>query len=66
MEWLNDYNFETRAEAKKTVFEYIKLFYNRKRTHSANGLYSTIHAEGNIIDIIRINEINSDSCCLFY
>lgn len=37
MEWLNDYNFNTREEAKKAVFEYIELFYNRHRTHSANG-----------------------------
>jgi len=25
------------AEAKKAVFEYIELFYNRRRTHSTNG-----------------------------
>lgn len=37
MEWLNDYTFKTRAEAKKVVFEYIELFYNRCRTHSSNG-----------------------------
>lgn len=36
MEWLNDYTFRTRAEAKKAVFEYIELFYNRRRTHSSN------------------------------
>lgn len=37
MEWLNDYKFKTRAEAKRVVFEYIELFYNRLRTHSSNG-----------------------------
>lgn len=37
MEWLNDYTFNTRAEAKQAVFEYIELFYNRRRTHSTNG-----------------------------
>jgi putative transposase len=37
MEWLNDYTFKTRNEAKKAVFEYIELFYNRRRTHSSNG-----------------------------
>jgi putative transposase len=37
MEWLNDYTFKARAEAKKVVFEYIELFYNRCRTHSSNG-----------------------------
>jgi putative transposase len=37
MEWLNDFNFKTRKEAKKAVFDYIELFYNRQRTHSTNG-----------------------------
>lgn len=37
MEWLNDFKFKTRAEAKKAVLEYIKLFYNNRRTHSTNG-----------------------------
>ncbi|WP_081954639.1 IS3 family transposase [Neobacillus niacini] len=37
MEWLNDYDFNTRSEAKEKVFEYIELFYNCKRTHSTNG-----------------------------
>ena len=32
-EWLNDYRFKTRAEAKSKVFEYIMIFYNRKRIH---------------------------------
>lgn len=36
MEWLNDYKFKTREEAKKAVFEYIELFYNRRRTQSTN------------------------------
>lgn len=36
MEWLNDYKFKTRDDAKKAVFEYIELFYNRNRTHSTN------------------------------
>lgn len=36
-EWLNDYRFKTRDEAKKAVFEYIELFYNRNRLHSTNG-----------------------------
>ncbi|MCF2946327.1 IS3 family transposase [Paenibacillus tarimensis] len=37
MEWLNEHNFKTRTEAKKAIFEYIELFYNRRRTHSSNG-----------------------------
>ncbi|MBR1442596.1 MAG: IS3 family transposase [Firmicutes bacterium] len=36
-EWLNEQHFKTREEAKKAVFEYIWIFYNRKRIHEANG-----------------------------
>ena len=36
-EWLNDYRFKTRDEAKATIFEYIEVFYNRQRIHSSNG-----------------------------
>ncbi len=34
------FNFETREEAKKTVFEYIEVFYNRQRRHSYLGYKS--------------------------
>lgn len=36
-EWLNGQYFKTRAEAKSAVFEYIWIFYNRKRIHESNG-----------------------------
>jgi len=36
-EWLNGQHFRSRDEAKATVFEYIWIFYNRKRIHEANG-----------------------------
>lgn len=36
-EWLYGRRFRTRAEAKQAVFEYIELFYNRKRSRSVNG-----------------------------
>jgi len=36
-EWLYGKRFKTREQAKQAVFEYIELFYNRKRLHSANG-----------------------------
>ena len=35
-EWLNEQHFKTRNEAKKAVFEYIWIFYNRKRVHASN------------------------------
>jgi transposase InsO family protein len=35
-EWLYGKRFKTREQAKQAVFEYIELFYNRKRLHSSN------------------------------
>ena len=35
-EWLYVRRFKTRAEAKATIFEYIEVFYNRRRIHSSN------------------------------
>jgi putative transposase len=36
-EWIYGKRFKTRDEAKRAVFEYIELFYNRKRLRSVNG-----------------------------
>ncbi len=33
-------NYKTKEEAKKAIFEYIEVFYNRKRMHSANDYFS--------------------------
>jgi transposase InsO family protein len=33
-------NFKTRDDARKAIFEYIEVFYNRKRIHSANDYFS--------------------------
>ena len=35
-EWLNDQHFKTHEEAKAAVFEYIWIYYNRKRIHATN------------------------------
>ncbi len=36
-EWLYGKRFKTRLDAKNAVFEYIELFYNRRRLRSVNG-----------------------------
>ncbi|MBN2040926.1 MAG: IS3 family transposase [Spirochaetes bacterium] len=36
-EWIYGRRFKTREEARRAVFEYIELFYNRKRRRSVNG-----------------------------
>jgi putative transposase len=37
--------FRNRDEAKQAVFEYIEVFYNRERLHSANGYLSPVDYE---------------------
>jgi putative transposase len=37
--------FRSREEAKQAVFEYIEVFYNRERLHSANGYLSPVDCE---------------------
>lgn len=33
-EWVAHYRYQTREQAKASIFEYIEIFYNRKRRHS--------------------------------
>ncbi len=39
-EWLYRHTFETRNQAQRAVFEYIEIWYNNKRRHSALGMRS--------------------------
>ena len=39
--------YKTRAEAKHSIFEYIEVFYNRKRRHSTLGYRSPVIFENN-------------------
>lgn len=39
-ELVNHQHYATRAEARQSIFEYIEVFYNRKRLHSALGYQS--------------------------
>ena len=45
IEHVYDYRYETRAEAIQSVFEYIEVFYNRQRRHSAIGYRSPVSFE---------------------
>ncbi len=40
IECTNNRMFLTRAQAKRKIFEYIKIYYNRKRSHSSIGYMS--------------------------
>ncbi len=44
-ELIHQQTFQTRAQAKQAVFEYIEVFYNRERLHSANGYLSPVNYE---------------------
>lgn len=44
-EHVYDYHYESRAEARQSIFEYIEMFYNRQRRHSALGYRSPVSFE---------------------
>ncbi len=41
--------YATRDEAKKSIFEYIEVYYNRKRMHSSIGYMSPVEFESSLI-----------------
>jgi putative transposase len=44
-ELIHHQTFRHREEARQVVFEYIEVFYNRERLHSANGYLSPVDYE---------------------
>jgi len=45
IEKINRYRFKMRDEAKREIFKYIEMYYNRKRTHSSLGYLSPFDYE---------------------
>lgn len=45
IELIHQIKFKTREEAKQAIFEYIEVFYNRVRMHSANDYLSPVEYE---------------------
>jgi len=41
--------YETKAEANQSIFEYIEVFYNRQRMHSANNNLSPVEFENKML-----------------
>jgi transposase InsO family protein len=44
-EWIHGRKYRTRDEARRDIFEYIEVFYNRQRVHSALGYRSPLEFE---------------------
>ena len=44
-ELVHHHKFENQEEAKKAIFEYIEVFYNQNRMHSANNYLSPVEYE---------------------
>jgi hypothetical protein len=42
---VNHENYATREAARKSIFDYIEVFYNRQRLHSSNGYLSPVEFE---------------------
>ena len=47
-ECIHEARFRTRAEARTAVFEYIEVFYNRQRLHSALGYRTPAEARASM------------------
>ncbi|PHS33535.1 MAG: hypothetical protein COA95_00735 [Methylophaga sp.] len=43
--WVDTQDYRTREQAKQSLFEYIEVFYNRKRRHSYLGYVSPAEFE---------------------
>ncbi len=44
-ELIHHHDFHTRIQARQAIFEYIEIFYNRQRTHSALGYKTPVQFE---------------------
>lgn len=45
IELIHQHRFATREEAKRAIFDYIEVFYNRQRFHSTNDYWSPVDFE---------------------
>jgi putative transposase len=54
VEYVHRCRFGTREEAKVAVFDYIEVFYNRQRLHSAVGYRTPVEARAGMERITRL------------
>jgi putative transposase len=53
-EHIHQARFDTREEAKAAVFDYIEIFYNRQRLHSALGYRTPVEARASMEGITML------------
>ena len=54
-ELIHHHDFHTRQEARQAIFEYIEVFYNRQRSHSALGYKTPVQFEQNFESSIIVH-----------
>ncbi len=54
VEYIHQCRFRTREEAKAAVFDYIEIFYNRQRLHSAVGYRTPAEARASMEGIAML------------
>lgn len=55
LELMDDRPFESRGAARSAVFEYVELFYNRMRMHSALGYRSPMQTEQEYLSVRNVS-----------
>ena len=58
LERVGSRNYRSQAEARRDLFEYIEIFYNRKRRHSALGYVSPVEFEATLIKKISFLSVH--------
>lgn len=53
-ELIDDRIYDTRAEARQAIFEYIEVFYNRQRRHSSIDYLTPVEQEARYQDQVRL------------
>jgi putative transposase len=53
-EHVHQVRFRTRAEARAAVFDYIEIFYNRQRLHSALGYKTPTEARASMAEVTML------------